>query len=541
MTGEDWWRGAVIYQIYPRSFLDSNGDGIGDLPGIVDRLEYIARLGVDAIWIAPFFPSPMADFGYDIADYCGVDPSFGTLADFDRLLARAHALGLKVLIDQVWGHSSDRHPWFADSRSNRHASRADWYVWAEAKPDGSAPNNWLSVFGGPAWRWEPRRRQYYLHHFLVSQPKLNLRNPAVVEALADAGRFWLDRGVDGFRLDAVDFLLHDPELRDNPAKPPPDDRTPAKLFGLQRHVHDMSHPDIAGVLRRIRRLVDEYPGAMTLAELSGEADAFDRLERYTGGIEQLHTGYTLQPLRGPFDRATLLRLIQSLAVEDRQGWVTWSFSNHDVERAVSRWGPNRRDEDFARLLMGLMLSLRGSTCIYQGEELGLPEAAVRREDMRDPYGLTYYPEYRGRDGSRTPMPWRANCPHAGFSTGKPWLPVDPAHAPLAVDRQEADPASLLWSYRRFLALRRAHPSLISGTLHPVEAPDPLVAFRRVGEGESLLVVLNMAGESAVAPRRLLAEAALLQDHGFAGPSNTGGDLLLPRYGMLFAAEPHSRR
>ena len=533
--GGEWWRGGVIYQIYLRSFLDSNGDGIGDLNGIAARLDHVASLGVDAIWLAPFFTSPMDDFGYDVADYCDVDPTFGTLADCDRLLARAHALGLKVLIDQVWGHSSDRHPWFLDSRSARTGPHEDWYVWADARPDGMPPNNWLSVFGGPAWRWEPRRRQYYLHHFLASQPKLNLRNPAVVEALAESARFWLDRGVDGFRLDAVDFLLHDPELRDNPPRPPADGRVPAKLFGLQRHVHDMSHPETAGLLRRIRRLIDEYPGTMTLAELSGEADALDRLERYTAGIEHLHTGYTLQPLRGPLDRAVLLRLIGSLAGEDREGWITWSFSNHDVERAVTRWGPSRRDADFARLLMGLMLSLRGSACLYQGEELGLPEAEVGFADMRDPYGLTYHPEYRGRDGSRTPMPWHAECPNAGFSAGKPWLPVDPAHIALAVDRQEADPSSLLWSWRHFLAWRKRYPVLIRGSLQPVEVPDPLVGFRRIGNGESVLVVLNTAGEPAAMPSRLLDGATLLEGHGFAAARDEAG-VLLPRYGMLFAAE-----
>src|SRR6185437_595764 len=281
MTGE-WWRGAVIYQIYPRSFFDSNGDGIGDLAGIAEKLGYVAGLGVDAVWISPFFASPMDDFGYDVSDYCAVDPIFGTLDDFDRLIARAHALGLKVLIDQVWSHTSDRHAWFCDSCSARDAPHADWYVWADPRPDGTPTNNWLSVFGGSAWSWGTRRRQYYLHHFLKSQPQLNLRNSAVLEAVLARGAFWLDRGVDGFRLDAVDFLTHDAKLRNNPALPPPGGIIPARLFGLQDHIHDMTQPDVVEVFRGIRRLIDRYPGLTTLAELSSEGAiaAAERVARY---------------------------------------------------------------------------------------------------------------------------------------------------------------------------------------------------------------------------------------------------------------------
>src|SRR4051812_15880965 len=263
----DWWRGAVIYQIYPWSFADSDGDGIGDLRGITARLDHVARLGVDAIWIAPFFTSPMQDFGYDVSDYCAVDPRFGTLADFDALIARAHALGLKVLIDQVWSHSSNQHPWFRASRASRDNPHADWYVWADPRPDGSPPNNWLSVFGGGAWTWEPRRRQYYLHHFLPGQPQLDLRNPAALQALLDAGAFWLDRGVDGFRLDAIDFALHDPLLRDNPPRErAPGAPLPLKPFGFQEHVHDMMHADTPALMERIRGLMDRYPGRTTVAE-----------------------------------------------------------------------------------------------------------------------------------------------------------------------------------------------------------------------------------------------------------------------------------
>jgi alpha-glucosidase len=526
----------VIYQIYPRSFFDSNGDGIGDLAGIADKLDYIAGLGVDAVWISPFFASPMQDFGYDVADYRAVDPVFGTLEDFDRLVVRAHALGLKVLIDQIWGHSSDRHPWFLDSRASHDAGHADWYVWADPKPDGMAPNNWLSVFGGSAWQWEPRRRQFYLHHFLASQPTLNLRNEAVVAELLDIGAFWLEHGVDGFRLDAVDFFLHDPELRDNPAQSPPDGKVPAKLFGLQQHVHDMLHSDIATILRRIRGLMDRYLGRTTLAEVSSQAGAFERVGSYTAGDDQLHMAYTLQPSRGQFDRAAVQRLLNGAA--SRRGWAAWSFSNHDVERAVSRWAPDADasvDPDFARLLMGLLLTLRGSVSVYQGEELALPAATVAPEDMQDPFGIAFYPEYSGRDGSRTPMPWLAGAPQAGFTSGTPWLPIDPRHIGLSVDRQESDCASMLHAWRRFLAWRKSHPALIDGELGPVAAPEPLIAFRRKTPEESIRVVLNLTGDAVPLPESLTAGTRALAGHGFAEPK-LEGIAILPRYGLWFATE-----
>ena len=299
MADGQWWRGAVIYQIYPRSFLDSNGDGIGDLPGVTARLDHVARLGADAIWLCPFFVSPQRDFGYDVAGYVDIDPLFGTMADFDALLARAHALGLKVLIDQVWSHTSDRHPWFLDSRTGRTAAKADWYVWADPRPDGMPPNNWLSVFGGAAWTWEPRRRQYYLHHFLDHQPALNLHNAAVMDALLETGRFWLDRGVDGFRLDAIDFLLHDAALRSNPAAPAPE-IVPAKLFGMQLHIHDMLQPEAAGLLARIRGLMDAYPGTAVLGEISSQPNAFERVMGATGGTDGLHMAFDSQSHRREF-------------------------------------------------------------------------------------------------------------------------------------------------------------------------------------------------------------------------------------------------
>ena len=531
MQDDDWWRGAVIYQIYPRSFFDSNGDGIGDLPGIIAKLDHIARLGVDAIWLAPFFCSPQADFGYDVSDYVAVDPLFGTLGDFDRLLERAHGLGLKVLIDQVWSHTSDRHPWFLDSRASRDGHRSDWYVWADPQADGTPPNNWLSVFGGAAWRWEPRRRQYYLHHFLAQQPALNLHNPDVVDAILESGEFWLRRGVDGFRLDAIDFMLHDRQLHPNPSAAVPAGGVPAKLFGMQRHLHDMMQPQTLGVLARIRGLLDRFPGSAAVGEISSQDGALDRVRRMTSGDSHLHMAYTLRPLRGGFDHATVQVLLREMG-ESEDGWPCWSFSNHDVERAVSRWHPRGReaghDPAFARLLMALLLSLRGSVTVYQGEELGLTEAELALADLRDPFGIAYFPEFRGRDGSRTPMPWDGGAPHGGFTPGTPWLPVPQAHHALAADR-----SALLGDWQRFLHWRRGCPAMRLGRMIPLDLPAPLVGFVRAHEGTRILALFNLAEAPAVADLGPFSGLLPLAETGFAVPID-GDAALLPPFGVLFA-------
>ncbi|MBN8905124.1 MAG: alpha-glucosidase [Rhodospirillales bacterium] len=507
MAKTEWWRGATIYQVYPRSFLDTNGDGVGDLPGITD----------------------------DVSDYTGVDPRFGSLADFDPLLARAHGLGLRVLIDQVWSHSSDRHPWFRESRSSRDNARADWYVWADPAPDGTPPNNWLSVFGGAAWTWEPRRRQYYLHHFLSQQPAFNLHNPAVMDALLQAGAFWLDRGVDGFRLDAVDFLLHDRALRSNPPAPWTGP-TPAKLFALQEHRHDMLQPEATGLLARIRGLLDRYPGRVALGEISSQPGAYNRVLSCTAGQDRLHMAYTLSPLRGAFDWTTVSALVDAQA-EAADGWPCWSFSNHDVERAVSRWNPERGSAPpspgFARLLMALLLSLRGSVCLYQGEELGLGEAVLKQHELRDPFGIAYWPEFRGRDGSRTPMPWAQHEPQAGFSHGTPWLPVGAEHRRQAVDVQEADPHSLLHWTRDFLAWRRAQPALRYGTLTSLGLPAPLVGFVRRHEQEAVMCVFNLSNQPVALDPSLLEGTSPL--HAGGVPVVTGATL--PPFGASFARVP----
>ncbi|WP_200845378.1 alpha-amylase family glycosyl hydrolase [Roseomonas sp. 18066] len=533
VAGADWWRGAVLYQVYPRSFADSNGDGIGDLPGIERHLDHIAGLGVDALWICPFYASPGRDFGYDVSDHLAVDPQFGTLEDFDRLLAAAHARGLKVLVDLVGGHTSDQHPWFRRSRTGTAAPEADWYVWADPSPDGTPPNNWLSVFGGSAWTWEPRRRQYYLHHFLSTQPSLNLHNPAALDALLAVGEFWLKRGVDGFRLDAVDFLAHDPALRPNPPRPFAGP-TPAKLFGLQSHQHDMLHPGIDHVLSRIRALTDRYPGTTTLGEVSSQDGAFDRVRRYSSGDRHLHMAYTLRPLRGGFDHGIASALLaEADGRADAEGWPCWSFSNHDVERAVTRWNPAGRDvapdPRFARLLVALLLSMRGSLCLYQGEELGLPEAELTLEQIRDPFGLTYWPEFRGRDGSRTPMPWQAEAPEAGFTTGTPWLPVPASHRALAVDRQQGDAGSLLGTWRQALAFRRAHPALVRGGQQRLDLPAPLLGLVRDYAGQRIVALFNLSDT----PQRCALSAATTLGPDFGGTIDDGY-AQLPAYGALFA-------
>jgi len=535
----EWWRGAVIYQIYPLSFFDSNDDGIGDLPGITSKLDYIASLGVDAIWISPFYPTPMKDFGYDVSDYRGVDPVFGTHADFARLTERAHALGLKVVIDQVWSHSSDAHSWFRQSRQSRENPHADWYVWRDPKPDGTSPNNWLSVFGGGAWTWDPRRRQYYLHHFLESQPALNLRNDAVLEALFDSARFWIDHGVDGFRFDAVDFMLYDDALRDNPARPPENGEIPSKPFGLQTHLYDMVHPDTGRLMERIRAFTDAYPGIATLGEVSSQEGAIARIGHYTGGEgSRLHMAYTLETMKRPFSRALFLDALEESPSEPDDGWLCWAFSNHDVDRSVTRWLGGRTDPEvearFARLLMALLLTLRGSVCLYQGEELGLPNVEVPHEKMRDPFGIAFYPAFRGRDAARTPMPWASNAHAAGFTRShQPWLPVPGEHRQFAVASQDRKPDSVLAGWRDFLKLRRRHPALRQGHIEPLATPDPVLAFRRQQGDDRLTVLLNFENRPVALDRRTIGRLTALPDARFAGRVEADGVRLDP-YGYLIA-------
>lgn len=486
-----WWRGAVIYQIYPRSFRDTNGDGIGDLAGIAERLDYIADLGVDGIWISPFFTSPMKDFGYDVADYCGIDPSFGTFADFDRVVEKAHALGLKVIIDQVYSHTSDEHAWFRESRQDRTNPKADWYVWADPKPDGSPPSNWQSVFGGSAWQWDGPRKQYYLHNFLTSQPDLNVHNRDVQDALLDVARFWLKRGVDGFRLDALNFSMHDPELRDNPPSGTPMELV-TRPFDMQIKQYNQSHPDIVAFLERIRAALDEFPGRFTVAEVGGP-EPLAEMKAFTDGGKRLDSAYNFDFLYAPRLTAALVRA--SLSQWDGtpgEGWPSWAFSNHDAPRAVTRWTLDGDMARASRLNLLLLLSLRGNPIIYQGEELGLPQGEVAFEDLQDPEAITNWPHTLGRDGARTPMPWSASAPQAGFSSAnRTWLKLDPVHTGFAVDKQAADTGSTLAYARQLLAARREHPALAVGGITLLDSPEDILAFLRADGDAQVLCVFNL--------------------------------------------------
>jgi len=490
----DWWRGAVIYQIYPRSYQDSNGDGIGDLLGIVQRLPYIASLGVDGIWISPFFTSPMKDFGYDVSDYCDVDPMFGTLSDFDVLLETAHSLSLKVMIDLVLSHTSDQHDWFKASRADRTNDKADWYVWSDPKPDGTPPNNWLSIFGGSAWQWDTRREQYYLHNFLISQPDLNFHCTAVQDALLDATQFWLDRGVDGFRLDTINFYYADKELRDNPALPLAERNATiapsVNPYNHQRHVYSKNQPENLEFLRRFRSLLDQYPGSTCVGEVGDAQQGLELLGEYTKGDDFAHMCYAFEFLaKDKLTAARVTEVFDRLHRVAADGWACWAFSNHDVERHASRWGLSPAAN---RLFTTMMMSLRGSLCIYQGEELGLGEADVAFEDLQDPYGIEFWPEFKGRDGCRTPMVWENSNQNAGFSQGQPWLPVSHEHAARSVQVQEDDPAAILHHYRRAIAFRRANPTLTVGDVTGPFAEGDILHFTRTHEANEIFCAFNLS-------------------------------------------------
>ncbi len=489
-----WWQGAVIYQIYPRSFADSNGDGIGDLKGATERLDYIADLGCDAVWLSPFFTSPMKDFGYDVANYCSVDPIFGTLEDFDALIARAHALGLKVMIDQVYSHTSNEHPWFAESRASRGNDKADWYVWADPKADGSPPSNWQSVFGGPSWTWDARREQYYLHNFLTEQPDLNVHLPAVQQALLDVARFWLDRGVDGFRLDALNFAMHDPALTDNPPVASPVKRT--RPFDFQHHLYNQSHAGITDFIERIRSLLEHYGDRFALAEVGGE-QAPGEMKLYTVGEKRLHSAYGFDYLYAEELTPEVVRTaIGNWPGEADEGWPSWAFSNHDAPRFASRWWDEASRPAFVRVALMLLVALRGNVILYQGEELGLPQAEVPFEALRDIEALTNWPQTLGRDGARTPLPWTGE-PDGGFGSDTPWLPIDPRHLANNVAAQAKDMGSVLHWTRRMIALRRGSEALRLGTIELLDHDsNELVAFAREHRGQRLVCVFNLSNLAA---------------------------------------------
>jgi alpha-glucosidase len=520
----EWWRGGVIYQVYPRSFQDSNGDGIGDLNGITERLPYIASLGVDAIWLSPFFTSPMDDFGYDVSDYRDVDPMFGTLADFDRLVRTADDLGMGIIIDLVLSHTSDRHAWFKESRVSRDNPRADWYVWADAKPDGTAPNNWLSLFGGPAWEWDARRRQYYMHNFLASQPDLNFHNPAVQDELLDVARFWLDRGVAGFRLDTVNFYFCDKELRDNPAAPA-DSRVAtvqaSNPYARQVHLHDKNQPENLVFLERLRQLMDQYPGVTSVGELGTDENLYEMTADYTETGKRLHMTYSFDLLTKENTAAHIRASVGGMVEAVTNGWPSWALSNHDFTRVVSRWGHADKAAAFGPLGVALVTSLKGTACIYQGEELALTEADVPYELLQDPYGKRFWPEFKGRDGCRTPIPWDQTAPSGGFTTGTPWLPVPEEQRAASVFTQEGNPESPLHRVRRFMSWRSDLPELLKGAIQFLDAPGNVLAFRRGSGKDAVLCLFNLDDAAASVP--LPAGATPLQGHGFEGTASLAAD------------------
>ena len=488
----DWWRGATLYQIYPRSFMDANGDGVGDIAGIIQRLDYLATLGVDAIWISPIFTSPMQDFGYDVSDYRDIDPLFGTLEDFTRLIARAHELGLAVIIDQVLSHSSDQHVWFRESRQSRDNAKADWYVWADPRPDGSAPNNWLAAFGGPAWTFDSRRCQYYLHNFLASQPDLNFHHPEVRQAQLDNLRFWLELGVDGFRFDTANFYFHDRALTDNP--PSSDDyRSRGHPRSYQLLKHNADQPENLDYLEEIRALLEEYPGATSVGEVGG-SDPLPAMAAYTAGQHRLHMAYTFDLLNSTGDAVDLHAVLARFAEHGEDAWPCWALSNHDVPRSASRWGSAR-----ALLALTVLCSLRGSLCLYQGEELGFEEAELSYAELQDPFGIALWPEVKGRDGCRTPMVWEPHR-HGGFCADSlsPWLPVHVPHQSQAVSLQQEAPESLLNHVRQLLELRRENATLKTGQqtlISPSVLPKGVFGVIRHDRHQRMMCLANLGHQS----------------------------------------------
>jgi alpha-glucosidase len=484
-VGEYWWRHGIFYQIYPRSFRDSNADGVGDIRGIIERLPYLLGLGIDAIWLSPIFPSPMADFGYDISDYEGVDALFGTMEDFDALISAAHASGLKVILDLVPNHTSDRHPWFIESRSSRDNPKRDWYIWRDPKPDGEAPNNWLSEFGGSAWACDEATGQYYYHAFLVQQPDLNWRNPQVREAMYDVMRFWLRKGVDGFRVDVIWHLIKDAQFRDNPPNPNFREGRPPHETIMTRYSTDQ--PEVHEVIAQMRRVTDEFDARVLIGEIYLP---LHRLVAYYGN--------DLTGAQMPFNFALLSTLWSARSVEriiaDYEGalpkgaWPNWVLGNHDRPRVASRIGREQ-----ARVAAMLLLTLRGTPTLYYGDEIGMHQVPIAPDQVRDPFEKNVPGIGVGRDGCRTPMQWDAT-PHAGFSAAAPWLPLPDDFVQENVVNFEADARSILHLYKALIALRRKLPQLVAGTYQPVAAEGDILLYRRRDDDGAVIIALNLGGE-----------------------------------------------
>ena len=522
--GHPWWQSAVFYELYPRSFADSNSDGIGDLNGITSKLDYLKELGVDAIWITPCFPSPQVDFGYDISDYENIDPMYGSLQDFDRLLTEANKRGIRILLDFVANHTSDQHKWFQDSKSSRTSAHRDWYIWRDGRGPGRPPNNWVSTFGLSAWTFDATTQQYYYHYFYPEQPDLNWRNPAVEAAMFDVTRFWYKRGVAGFRLDAVDSLFEDPKLTDNPFAAGTD------TFGRPNmdEKYNQKLPEVHGVLRGLRKVADEYN-----AVLIGETytSSIDELKHYYGD----HSSELQLPMDMMF--ATVDKLSpaefrkQIASVNASGGWPVFLIGNHDMPRSYNRYGDGLHDDAIAKLMAALYLTLRGSPILYYGEEIGMQNNDPKsKEDVRDPQGKIGWPTEKGRDGERTPMQWTADV-NGGFSKAKPWLPVPPSASTHNVATESADPASILNFYKRLLDLRHHEKALLEGEYIPLDENNPnVLSFLRRFNNEAVLVVLNMSATAQkitldLAPQGFAAAShAVLLTNGSGATRSQGADI-----------------
>jgi alpha-glucosidase len=482
---EVWWRRGVFYQVYPRSFQDSNADGVGDLRGIIARLPYLKGLGVDAVWLSPIFPSPMADFGYDISDYTGIDPLFGAMADFDELIGAAHGSGLKLILDLVPNHTSDRHSWFLESRRSRDNARRDWYIWRDPAADGGPPNNWLSEFGGSAWAYDVATGQYYYHAFLAQQPDLNWRNPDVRNAIYDAMRFWLRRGVDGFRVDVIWHLIKDAAFRDNPTNPGFREGRPPHEKILTQYSTDQ--PEVHEVIAEMRRVIDEFEARVLIGEIYLP---FERLVTYYGkDLGGAHLPFNFALLSAPWNARGIEKIIADYeAVLPDGAWPNWVLGNHDRPRVASRVG-----QDQARVAAMLLLTLRGTPTLYYGDEIGMHQVAIAPDQVRDPFEKNVPGIGVGRDGCRTPMQWDAT-PNAGFSTARPWLPVAEDFQRENVVNLAADTGSILSLYKALIALRRRLPQLVSGDYQPVAAQGDLLLYRRQSEGQAITIALNLGAE-----------------------------------------------
>jgi alpha-glucosidase len=531
--GHQWWRNAVFYEIYPRSFADSNHDGIGDLKGITSKLDYLKNLGVDAIWITPCFPSPQVDFGYDVSDYENIDPMYGTLADFDNLVAEAQKRGIRIILDFVVNHTSDQHPWFLDSKSSRTAVHRDWYIWRDGKGPDQPPNNWESTFGGSAWKFDPTTGQYYYHYFYAEQPDLNWRNPAVKEAMFDVTRWWYKRGVAGFRLDAVDTLFEDPNLHDNPVLPG------KNAYGdpIEENKYNDKLPEVHEVLKGLRQVADQYHGV-----LIGETwtkDVSELRQYYGDHSNELQMPMDLMFTKLKFSAPVFRQHIA--AVNAAGGWPVYVISNHDIVRSYDRYGDGQHNDQIAKVMAALYLTLRGTPIMYYGEEIGMKTTPpTRRQDVKDPIGKRGWPREKGRDGERTPMQWNSS-ENAGFTTGKPWLPVPPTYKTHNVATESKDPNSILRIYERVLKLRHSSRALLDGSYTPLNETDPnVLSYLRVYGDEAVLVALNMSAS----PQKVNFD---LKRNGFSGAqglistgkSSIQGDLVsLDPFGVFIAQLRH---